>query len=228
MSSHFARSQVSEAVQTRNELDTSEIHNALMNSHAIVYSLEKDTWEGPFSIVYIHREDFTLLLSPPAGLSIFVTTVVKRYFPKEQYFSEPVTALHNSPDDIRSNQVSSSPDMNNSRSSDAYLSYLPPSDAHMVSSKTLNSATKSSKHSAQFKSSTIKEINGLMERGLFAVADKSKAQGVRIFGSRILDMVKRKGTEDSFEKFSLFVEGFNDKTEILTHAPTHQRASQRL
>ena len=54
--------------------------------------------------------------------------------------------------------------------------------------------------------------------------------GARVFGSRFVDQIKNEGTEKAFEKSRLVVQAFNDsdKHEILTQAPTIQRASQRL
>lgn len=82
--------------------------------------------------------------------------------------------------------------------------------------------------SRRFFVSRMKEVNGLLERGVFEVADNGKAKRLRIFGSRFVDSIKNEGPSDAFEKSRLIVQGFNDKSEVLTHSPTVQRASQPL
>jgi len=56
----------------------------------------------------------------------------------------------------------------------------------------------------------------------------SDAQGLREYGSRFVDTVKKECTPDAFEKSRLVVQGFNDNHGFLTCAPTVQRASKRL
>lgn len=198
MSKHLARHQVFEAVRTVSGPDTSEIHSALIASHAMMYRPERDVWEGSFSILDIHGEDCTLPLPPPSAISRFRTIVDKRDFSEDQNFAESVTEIHNTPDEVQSNHVSSAQDRNNSRSSDADLSHLPPSNANMVSSKTSNGFTKNFKLLTRFESSRMKQINGLTERGVCKVADKSQTQGLHVFGSRSVDSVKKEGTADVF------------------------------
>jgi hypothetical protein len=80
-----------------------------------------------------------------------------------------------------------------------------------------------------FTESRRKEINGLIESGVFSIAEDIPA-GIRVFGSRFVDIIKYPGTEKAFEKSRLVVQGYNDsgKHEILTQAPTIQRSSQRI
>ncbi|KAF1969469.1 hypothetical protein BU23DRAFT_476918, partial [Bimuria novae-zelandiae CBS 107.79] len=75
-----------------------------------------------------------------------------------------------------------------------------------------------------------RELNGLLERGVFKIIDKADVPtGTRIFGSRFVDQEKHEGTEKAFEK-SRLVSAYKDagKRSILTQAPTIQRASQRI
>jgi hypothetical protein len=77
----------------------------------------------------------------------------------------------------------------------------------------------------------LKEIHGLIEKGVFDFIDESAVPpGTRIFGSRFVDSIKNPGTEDAFEKSRLVVQAFNDpaKAEVLTQSPTVQRSSQRV
>ena len=57
-----------------------------------------------------------------------------------------------------------------------------------------------------FTDSRRKEINGLLEKGVFAVVtDSDVPQGVRIFNSRFVDEIKHSGTDKAFEKSRLVV-----------------------
>jgi hypothetical protein len=79
--------------------------------------------------------------------------------------------------------------------------------------------------------SRTKEINGLLEKGVFEIINISAVpKGVRIFGSRFVDELKNPGTEQAFEKSRLVVQAYNDQEKelVLTQSPTIQRASQRV
>ena len=74
-----------------------------------------------------------------------------------------------------------------------------------------------------FTDSRRKEINGLLEKGVFAVVtERDVPQGVRIFNSRFVDEIKHPGTDRAFEKSRLVVQAYNDqgKDLVLTQSPT--------
>jgi reverse transcriptase-like protein len=77
-----------------------------------------------------------------------------------------------------------------------------------------------------------KEIDGLLARGVFELisGDSPEIGDARIFGSRLVDEVKGKGTATPYEKSRLVVQAFNDegKKTVLTQSPTIQRVSQRI
>jgi len=57
-----------------------------------------------------------------------------------------------------------------------------------------------------FTDSRRKEINGLLEKGVFTVVtDNNVPQGVRIFNSRFVDEIKHLSTDKAFEKSRLVV-----------------------
>jgi hypothetical protein len=59
---------------------------------------------------------------------------------------------------------------------------------------------------ALFTDSRRKEINGLLEKGVFAtIIVKDVPQGVRIFNSRFVNEIKHPGTNKAFEKSRLVV-----------------------
>ena len=77
--------------------------------------------------------------------------------------------------------------------------------------------------SAQFVESRQKEVLGLIEKGVFQIADHSEIPtGARIFNSRFVDEIKNQGTEKAYEKSRLVVQAYNDinKANVLTQFPT--------
>jgi len=85
--------------------------------------------------------------------------------------------------------------------------------------------------SLPFAESRHKEINGLLEKGVFEIINMADIpKGTRIFNSRFVDEIKNKGTDKAFEKSRLVVQAYNDygKDLVLTQSPTIQRVSQRI
>ena len=79
-------------------------------------------------------------------------------------------------------------------SADAPVKELPPADISVLIQE------------APFIDSRRKEINGLLEKGVFAVVtDSDVPQGVRIFNSRFVDEIKHFNTDKAFEKSRLVV-----------------------
>jgi hypothetical protein len=74
-----------------------------------------------------------------------------------------------------------------------------------------------------FANSRQKEINRLLEKGVFAaVTEKDVLQGVYIFNSRFVNKIKHPGTNKAFEKSRLVIQAYNDqgKDLVLTQSPT--------
>lgn len=70
---------------------------------------------------------------------------------------------------------------------------------------------------------------GLLSLGVFTVVNKEESRGHRTYGSIFVDQVKDEGFPTAFEKYRIVVQEFNDKHhQLMTYAPTVQRASQRL
>ncbi|KAI7969957.1 hypothetical protein EIK77_000353 [Talaromyces pinophilus] len=78
-------------------------------------------------------------------------------------------------------------------------------------------------------SSTAKEINGLLERGIFEYTKKEDIPlGICIFTTRFVNKIKNPRSDKAFEKSRLVIQAYNDgdKEHVLTQSPTIQRASQ--
>jgi hypothetical protein len=64
----------------------------------------------------------------------------------------------------------------------------------------------------QFTESRRKEVNGLLDLGVFEVVSRENVpQGLRIFNSRFVDEIKNRGTDKAFEKSRLVVQAYNDE-----------------
>lgn len=85
-----------------------------------------------------------------------------------------------------------------------------------------------SKDHKKYFASRRKEIDGLIDRGVFMSASLSEERGHRIYGSLFVDYVKDEGTPEAYEKSRFILQGFYDEQTFLTHAPTVMLASQRL
>ena len=73
-----------------------------------------------------------------------------------------------------------------------------------------------------FTDSRRKEINGLLEKGVFAViTERDVPQDVRIFNLRFINEIKHPGTDKAFEKSRLVIQAYNDqgKDLVLTQSP---------
>ena len=57
-----------------------------------------------------------------------------------------------------------------------------------------------------------KELNGLLEKGVFEVVNMADVpQGLRIFNSRFVDEIKHPGTDKAFEKSRLVVQAYHNQ-----------------
>jgi hypothetical protein len=225
--------QVKEALGQRNGPDTSAIHNTPLNSDVLVWR-EGNTgqggkWTGPFKLLGIDRE--TCRIQLPRGPVEFRTTVVKPFL-QEQSDSEPGPEQANeSPQteqEVRPRRTKRLParfrqnTTNTANATDAADIMIFVQDEELTAHES---------HQFPFTASRRKELNGLLENGVFEVVNiKDVPDGIRIFNSRFVDEVKNPGTDKAFEKSRLVVQAYRDteKDMVLTQSPTIQRVSQRL
>jgi hypothetical protein len=79
-----------------------------------------------------------------------------------------------------------------------------------------------------FADSRRKEINDLLKRQVFEIITISEVfKNVRIFNSRFVDEIKHSDISQTYEKFRLMIQIYNDheKTLVLIQASTIQRMS---
>ena len=211
-----AQRKVTDALRQRNGPRTDPIHNTPIGSDVLVWRTHLAKWTGPFKLLSIQGE--TCNVNMPHGSANFQTTSVKPYLQQKDDEFDPA---NNNNDENNENHDNLANDNDEPRRNPVRDRRLPSRYEQFTSTTP----------PPNFEASRRKELDGLMERGVFkVVAKKDIPTGTRIFGSRFVDQVKNKGTVNAYEKSRLVVQAYNDdgKRFILTQAPTIQRASQRL
>lgn len=207
-----AEQQVKDAMKQRNGPDRTALHDLGINSDVLVWreGNKSGSWKGPYKLLFI--EGHTCRVQMPNGVREFRTTAVKPY--------------HQDPDSNLIPDDNPTPVENNTprpRTPGRIQVVIPSRRREPDINVYLSEPT--------YVESRLKEINGLLEMGVFEVVNISNVpQGARIFGSRFVDEIKNIGTEKAFEKSRLVIKAFNDngKDQVLTQPPTIQRMSQRI
>jgi hypothetical protein len=233
-----ARRQITDALGQRNGPKVERLHDLAIGSDVLVWRVHDKAWTGPYRLLSIEGEDVTVEVN--SRPTRFRTTAVKPYLeepvdptddligdvqpdrPIADPTSDPTIVVQLEP----TNQGALEPKPKRGRGrprkyprGDANLANQDPEPANIALTRT------------PFEESRRKELDGLFDHGVFEVVDRTDLPpDSQIFGSRFVDEIKFAGTEKAYEKSRLVVQGYNDagKREILTQAPTIQRASQRI
>lgn len=92
MQKHFASRQLNATLNTRDGPNVTQIHATPIGSPVLFYCLERDMWEGPFSLLEIRGEDVIALTQKSAQK--FRNTVVTQYIvPSENYMQANLSGL---------------------------------------------------------------------------------------------------------------------------------------
>jgi hypothetical protein len=222
-----AQMQVKEGLGQRNGPDTSAIHDAPLNSDVLVWregnTGQSGKWTGPFKLLGIDRE--TCRVQLPRGPAEFRTTVVKPFLQEQSDSGPGPEQANESPQtepEVRPQRAKRLPARFRQNITDAADIMIFIQDKELTADQSPQSPFTASRH---------KELNGLLENGVFEVVDiKDVPDGTRIFNSRFVDEIKNPGTDKAFEKSRLVIQAYKDteKDTVLTQSPTIQRASQRL
>ena len=205
-----ANRQITDALQQRNGPQTA-VHEWPVGSSVLVWRIHQKKWTGPYRLLSIEGETCSVLVDDKP--TSFRSTIVKPFkikSPSVPDFTPPVveTVVVTPPQPRRSPRFTA-----------AQLTVFTPGSLTQPPP------------SPNFIASRRKELNGLLERGVFKVCHKGEVPDkTRIFGSRFVDTLKFPGTDKAFEKSRLVVQAYNDKgkKDYLLQAPTIQRSSQRL
>jgi hypothetical protein len=236
-----AERQVTDALRMRNGPNTTAIHDLPTNSPVLVWR-EGSTgypgqWEGPYNLLTIEGETCTLEM--PRGPTPFRSTSVKPYYKgddgDEDLLKDPRRTQQDlMPDAITPEAIVPSPigvPTQGQSTQQVQKRGRGRPRKYPLLTATTTVYLQSDNNTTRFSASRQKEVNGLLEKGVFKVIHLLDVpQGVRLFNSRFVDTIKNEGTEKAFEKSRLVVQAYNDaeKDLILTQSPTIQRVSQRL
>lgn len=227
-----AERQIADALNMRNGPNTDAIHDLPPNSPVLVWregnTGQSGHWDGPYNLITIEGETCTIKL--PSGPTAFRSTVVKPYLSNIDTEKEPPRpSLPETPKEPELPSVQQpvqsvmpiQPIKRGRGRPRKYPLLTAVSDFTVHIQESLG----------QFTASRQKELNGLLEKGVFKVVKLTDVpSGVRLFNSRFVDEVKHPGTDKAYEKSRLVVQAYNDheKELVLTQSPTIQRISQRL
>ena len=232
-----ANTQIQKALAMRNGPDTLPIHDLEVGGKVLVWR-EKGNWTGPYILLAMEAEECTIQL--PHGPTKFRSTVVKPFFESASEHApaevQQLADIQQSADPLQQTDIEQPANAQQPANIQQPTSERP-QRMRQPTRRAIESAAGA--HVADitiylsdsnFVQSRQKELNGLLERGVFKVVDKIEAQGARIFGSRFVDEIRHAGTEKAFEKSRLVIQAYNDqdKRGILTQAPTVQRVSTRI
>ena len=228
---------VQDALNQRNGPDTSGIHELPIGSEVLVWregnTGQSGKWTGPHTLLGLDGETCKVQLQGTNGTTDFRSTTIKPYLRPSCDLTQQLDDEDHQPDDQekvseplrrqpqRQRQL---PERYRQNVVDLAV-FLEDTDI------TGNPSTVFAYGAPTFSESRNKEINGLLEKGVFKIINRSEIpHGTRIFNSRFVDEIKNSGTNKAFEKSRLVVQAYNDhgKDLVLTQSPTIQRVSQRL
>ncbi|KAL3713545.1 hypothetical protein TMatcc_002248 [Talaromyces marneffei ATCC 18224] len=253
-----AQRQVTDAVNTRNGPSSTAVHRLPLNSDILVWREGNTgyagKWTGPYKLLVMSNE--TCIIELPNGPTPFRSTAVKPYYTeidktKDEASPDKTTTEDRTPDEenepiphetippppavvIPQYEPEASSLQRPQRDRRLPTRYREDYMQHTFLGEFTKEHEDESRHQfaatvlARFEGSQQKEINGLLERGVFEYAqEKDIPPGTRIFTARFVNEVKNNGTDKAFEKSRLVVQAYNDKGKeyVLTQSPTIQRAS---
>ena len=184
------------------------------------------SWQGPFKLVDIQEETCSVLL--PSGPTPFRSTAI-RPFVRNMQGTEHVERLEN--DDANPPTEAAAGPSSNPQGLTPVPATVDNAAAYLCVSATAKAFLRDTveDNPERFREARNREIQGLLDRGTFEVVPTTDADSHRTYGGRFVDEIKNAGTPHAYEKSRFVVQAFNDRNHgLLTHAPTVQRASQRI
>ena len=233
-----AKRQVNDALNTRNGPSTTTVHDLALNSDVLLWregnAGKTGHWDGPFKLVSMDGE--SCVLAVPYGNATFRSTSIKPFYAEEQQPqrqpdeqpTEQPKAVETPPQD-EPGEDTIVVDTGDTGTLPERVAQ-PPKRGRGRSRKnpdlTVFLEAEETFVSMPFEDSRLKEVKGLVDKGVFDVTKTSEIpEGTRIFSARFVDEVKNKGTDKEFNKSRLVVQAYNDqnKHEVLTESPTLTR-----
>ncbi len=241
-----AERQVADALNTRNDLIVTSIHDLSLNSNVLIWrennANQRDKWTKSFKFLNIEDEICKIELSSES--IDFRSIVIKSYLIESSVDDESINDdesenVQSIDENVQSTE-SSSDDENQDFASEIFIRFI---RARRLSLRYQNfvDITVFLQNDVDssfvfiltftFAESRRKEINDLLKRQVFEIISISEVlKNVRIFNSRFVNEIKHSDISQAYEKSRLVVQTYNDheKTLMLTQAFTIQRMSQRI
>jgi hypothetical protein len=239
-----AKRLVADVLNQRNGPLTTQIHDLQLGSEVLVWreanNNRQGRWTGPFKLIAVDGETCQVELT--SGITPFRSTSVKLFLqepepePVEEHEDEAEESEHEP--EVQENQQD--PNYKQQQQLRSATSGRPRkvwSHRQVIADMTFylreddDYGEPFTTAPSTFVESRRKEINGLLEKGVFEIVHIDDVpEGTRIFNSRFVDEIKNKGTNTAYEKSRLVAQAYNDllKDTVLTQSPTIQRVSLRI
>lgn len=184
-SRHFAKMQVQDATRPRNGLHSTDIQKAAVSSPVLLYCLEKNVWEGPFSLLGIRAKDLFVLLPTTTGPKKSRSTVVCPYNARKPPSQSPSSETDSKllAHDTISGTVDADVDIKNQFVEENFVLIeldIPTNPEDMLPA-TYKAHTPQICDNGFYKASRAKEFNGLIDEGMFQLVEANGAAGHRVY-----------------------------------------------
>ncbi len=220
-----AERQVADALNIRNDLIVTPIHDLPLNSDVLIWREDKK-WIESFKLLDMNDEICKIELSSES--IDFRSTVIK------SFLIESISDVESTDENVQSTESSSDDENQNialTRLTQARRLSLRYQNFADITVFLQDDEEISSTSTLTFADSRRKEINELLKRQVFEIIIISEVfKDVCIFNFRFVDEIKHSDTSQAYEKSRLVIQTYNDheKTLMLTQAFIIQRMSQRI
>lgn len=172
ISRHTASKLSCDALKTRNDPTVTEIHKTSIGYPVLKYRSEEDKWKDRFSLLYISKEDITILTTK--GAQMFCSTVVKLYVTENEVIDTRSHSIYNT-------QMNMAPSLYQKQPLTNVNQFLMTSNGN------------------RFENSQMAGFNDLLDRRVLKLVWGSEAAELRIYIFRLFDTINHKWTSQPFE-----------------------------
>ncbi len=238
----IATRQMNDALNTRNDLIITLIHELSLNSLVLIFREDKnnqsESWKELFKLLSIQSESAIVELSNES--TKFRIISLKFYYQNDDHindelsFSSTESLIESSVKSLNESSIESSIESNAEHTDSIVFIESIKRDRdrfRKFSASIANFVFNIISVDSSFTSFRQKEIVELLEKDVFiSINKRNVSTDVRIFSFRFVNEIKHSDTEKAFEKFKLVIQTFNDQNKILMliQSSIIQRISQRL
>ncbi len=229
-----AERQVSDVLNIRNESIIISIHDLSLNSNVLIWresNNQRDKWTESFKFLNIDDEICKIELSSES--IDFRSIVIKSYLVESIVDVQSINKNFQSINSFNDENQNFASEISTRliRTRRLFLRYQNFADIIVFLQDDVDSSSSTFALTSNFVESRRKEINDLLKRQVFEIITISEvSKNVRIFNFRFVDEIKHSDISQTYEKFKLMIQIYNDHEKILmlTQAFIIQRMSQRI